>query len=71
MNHPKSDIITKANESIWNPDFGFSKNAKPFHLPWKIIGDTVEDSVIMKFTLKKDNYSRNHCPKTDTGMTVL
>lgn len=70
MNHPKADIIVNANENVWDPDTGFSKNAKPFNLPWKVIGDTVEDSVIMTFSLKKDNYSGNYCPKTYTGMTV-
>lgn len=69
LNHPKSDIITKINETMWNPELGFSTNAKPFHLPWKVIGDTIEDSVTITFNLKKEN-TGIHCPITDTGMTV-
>ncbi|VVC29438.1 Epithelial sodium channel, partial [Cinara cedri] len=70
LTHPKSDIITKANETMWNPEIGFSKNAKPFHIPWKVIGDTIEDSVTIKFNLKKEN-TGIHCPITDTGMTLF
>jgi len=69
LNHNKADIIKKANKSIWNPENGFSKDAKPFHLPWKLIGDTIEDSVTIIFSLKKDNLGK-YCPKTKTGMTV-
>lgn len=69
MNHSKADIITKANERVWDPEVGFVKTAKPYDLPWKVIGDTIEDSVIMVFSLKK-NKSNEHCPQTDTGMTV-
>lgn len=69
MTHSKSDIITKANETTWSPEIGFSAHAKPFHVPWKVIGDTIEDSVTITFNLKKEN-SGIHCPKNNTGMTV-
>lgn len=69
MNHFKADIISKANETMWHPENGFSKNAKPFHLPWKVVGDTVADAVTITLNLKKENLG-NHCPKTDSGMTV-
>lgn len=70
MNHTKADIITKANETMWNPEDGFNKNAKPFHLPWKVTSDSFFDSIIMTFNLKKDDLG-DHCPQTDTGMMVL
>lgn len=59
----------KPNESVWNPEFGFGKNAKRFQLPWKLIGGTVEDSIAISLNLNNTN-SGKHCPKTDTGMTV-
>jgi hypothetical protein len=60
-----ADIITKANETMWNPEDGFNKNAKSFHLPWKVF-----DSISMSISLKKDDLGY-HCPQTDSGMTVL
>lgn len=54
---------------MWNPEVGFNKNAKPFHLPWKVTSDKVYDSITMTFSLKKNDFG-NHCPLTDTGMTV-
>lgn len=70
LNHFKADIITKANETMWHPEYGFSKNAKPHSLPWKVIGETIEDSVTITLSLKKQNLGK-YCPKTDSGMTVL
>lgn len=69
LNHTKAEIITKANKTAWDPEIGFNKNAEPFNLPWKVTGDTVEDSVIIRFNLQNEN-TRKHCPKTDKGMTV-
>lgn len=69
LNHTKADIITKAKNTAWDPEIGFNKNAEPFNLPWKVTGDTVEDSVIIRFNLQNEN-TRKHCPKTDKGMTV-
>ncbi|XP_060863036.1 pickpocket protein 28-like [Metopolophium dirhodum] len=70
LNHTKADIITNATNTAWDPEIGFNKNAKPFNLPWKVIGDTVEDSVIIRFNLQNEN-TRKHCPKTDKGMTLF
>jgi len=70
LNHTKAGVmIMNPNESVWNPEVGFGKNAKKFQLPWKLIGGTVEDSVIITLNLNRKN-SGEHCPKTDTGMTV-
>lgn len=69
LNHTKADIITNSNKTAWNPEVGFNKNSEPINLPWKVTGDTVEDSVIIRFNLQNDNI-RKHCPKTDKGMTV-
>lgn len=69
LNHTKADILKNAKITAWNPEIGFNKNAKSFNLPWKVTGDTVEDSVIIRFNLKK-KYTGKHCPTTDKGMTV-
>jgi len=69
LNHYKADIISKANKSLWNPDIGFSKDAKPFDLPWKVIGNTIEDAVTITLSLKKDNFGK-YCPTTKMGITV-
>lgn len=69
LNHSKADIITNAKTTAWDPEIGFNKNSEPFNLPWKVTGDTVDDSVIIRFNLQNDN-TRKHCPKTDKGMTV-
>jgi len=69
LNHTKADILTNANATAWNPEIGFDKNAKPFNVPWKVTGDTVEDAIIIRFDLQKEKTGK-HCPKTDTGMTV-
>ncbi|XP_025196558.1 pickpocket protein 28-like [Melanaphis sacchari] len=70
LNHIKADIITNSKETAWNPEFGFNENAQTFNLPWKVIGDTVEDSIIMRFNLQNEK-TGNHCPKTDKGMTLF
>lgn len=69
LNHDKIDIITKANGTNWNPEIGFTNNAKQFNIPWKVVGDTVEDSVTIQFSLKKENFGK-YCPKLNTGLTV-
>lgn len=69
LNHHKADIITKANKTVWNPEIGISKDAKPFNLPWIVVGNTIEDSVTIKFSLNKENFGI-HCPKSDMGMMV-
>lgn len=69
LNHLKADILTKANETMWHPENGFNVNAKSHSLPWKVFGETVDDSVIMTFSLKKQNLGK-HCPVTNSGMTV-
>lgn len=69
MNHTKADIIKNVNVTAWNPEIGFNINAKPFNLPWKVTGDTVDDSVILRFDLQNKKTGKG-CPKTDTGMTV-
>lgn len=69
MNHFKSDIITKADEIMWNAETGYSKNAKRYHMPWKIVDDSYANSVKIIFSLEKTK-SGKFCPTTDTGMTV-
>lgn len=70
LNHNKTDIITKANKSIWDPDNGFSKDAEPFELPWKVFGDAIEDYIKITLSLKKDDIGE-YCPKTKMGSTVF
>ncbi|KAE9532798.1 hypothetical protein AGLY_009879, partial [Aphis glycines] len=70
LNHTKADILKNAKVTAWNPEIGFNKNAKSFNLPWKVTGDTVEDSIIIRFDLKKENTGK-HCPTTDKGMALF
>lgn len=69
INHSQADIITKTNEVMWNVDTGYSKNAKSFHTPWRVIGGSFANSVKISFSLEKPR-SGKHCPVSDTGMTV-
>lgn len=70
LNHSKADIITKPNGHVWNPEVNIGKSVpKTFQLPWKLIGDTVEDSIVITFNLKNKDLGEK-CPNTDSGLTV-
>lgn len=69
FNHTQADIIDKNNETKWTPETGYSQNSTPFDVPWRVTGDTVENAVRVLFTLKNTN-SEDHCPKSDSGLTV-
>lgn len=70
LNHTQADIITKKNESLWTPEAGFSKSTDPFDTPWRVTGDTIDNSVRIIFDLKNPQLG-NHCPQTDPGVTVI
>lgn len=54
---------------MWSPEFRINKPTEKFKLPWKLIGDTVEDSIVITFSLNNNQFGE-HCPNSDTGMTV-
>lgn len=68
-NHSRANILTK-NETFWTPETGFSRNATPFDLPWRVIGDTTDNAVRLIFNLI-DTHFRGNCPNTDSGLTVI
>lgn len=70
LNHTQADIIAKKNETLWTPETGFSKSASPFDTPWRVTGDTIDNSVRIIFNLKSQN-AVSDCPKTDSGLTVI
>lgn len=69
FNQTQADIITKKNESMWTPETGYNENATPFDVPWRVTGDTIDNAVRLIFNLNNTN-SGDHCPKTDSGLTV-
>lgn len=54
---------------MWSPESRTNKPTEKFKLPWKLIGDTVEDSIVITFNLKNNQFGER-CPNLDTGMTV-
>lgn len=54
---------------MWSPESRTNKPTEKFKLPWKLIGDTVEDSIVITFSLKNNQFGER-CPNSDTGMTV-
>lgn len=69
FNRTQADIIAEKNESTWTPETGYSKNATPFDVPWKVTGDTIDNAVRLLFNLKSTSL-RDYCPETDSGLTV-
>lgn len=70
LNHGQPENVLRKNESIWTPESGYSKNATPFGIPWRVTGDTIENTVRLEFNLK-NSHPGGHCPDTDPGLTVI
>jgi len=69
LNLTQADIVAKKNQTTWTPETGYSPNATPFDVPWRVTGDTVDNAVRLIFDLTNENLG-NHCPKRESGLTV-
>lgn len=69
LNLTQADIVAKKNETTWTPETGYSLNATPFDVPWRVTGDTVDNAVRLIFDLTNENLG-DHCPKRESGLTV-
>lgn len=69
LNLTQADIVAKKNQTSWTPETGYSQNATPFDVPWRVTGDTVDNAVRLIFDLTNENLG-DHCPKRESGLTV-
>lgn len=67
----QTDLIAEKNESAWTPETGYSQNAIPFDLPWRVTGNTADNSVRLLFDFKETNFKGKHCRKSNSGLTVI
>ncbi|XP_060876363.1 pickpocket protein 28-like isoform X1 [Metopolophium dirhodum] len=70
LNSTQADIIAKKNQTTWTPETGYSRNATPFDVPWRVTGDTVDNAVRLIFDLTNENLG-DHCPKRESGLTLI
>lgn len=68
--HTQADIIAKKNKTVWTPETGFTDDAIPLDTPWRVTGDTMDNSVRLVFNLK-NRASKNNCPNSDSGLIVI